>query len=185
MAFAHLNQIDASLDGEAGLHKETALPIRIGNPQTSEAPRISDETDRQEPRTQNENPEPRTPNPEPRTPNAERRPPRSRPRHVVAERHLSGVARGEHRREIGEPGKQVHEAESADRAADVVVAQEAAQRRPREGEIVLLPECRPPGHHDQQQTDLDEEDDVEKTPDQNQLPACTLVSRSIRSSTSL
>src|SRR3954447_5543115 len=180
MPFAHLDQIDASLDGEAGLRQKTAPPIRIGDSQTREPPRISDEADRQEPRTQNQNPEPRTPNP--RTPNAERQ---SWPPQLVVKRHLSGVARGEHRREIGEPGKEVHETETADGAADVVVAQEAAQRRPRQGEIVLLPECRPPGHHDQQQTDLDEEDDVKKTPDQNQLPACTLVSRSIRSSTSL
>src|SRR3954454_9793414 len=115
MAFAHLDQIDASLDGKAGLQKETAPPIRIGDSQPREPPRISDETDRQDR-------EPRTQNPERRTPNAERQ---SWPPQVVVERHLSGVARGEHRRKIGKSGKEVHEAETADCAADVVVAQEA------------------------------------------------------------
>jgi hypothetical protein len=51
IALAHLDQIDASVDAEARLRKKTPTPIRIRGKLTRETPRISDETDGQEPGT--------------------------------------------------------------------------------------------------------------------------------------
>ena len=73
-------------------------------------------------------------------------------------------------REVGEAGEQVDDAEAADRAAHEVVRQEGAQRRPRQREVIVLPERRPPRQHDEQQADLDEEDDVEEAAEQDVNP---------------
>jgi hypothetical protein len=48
----------------------------------------------------------------------------------------------------------------------------------------VFPERGPPRHHEEQQADLDEKNDVEEPAEQRQLPAWTLVRRSIRASTS-
>jgi hypothetical protein len=89
---------------------------------------------------------------------------------AVVQRHLvrlGGFARREQQREIGEAREQVHDADPADRAAHEVVRQERPQRGPRQREVIVLPERRPPRQDDEQQADLDEKDDVEEAPEQD------------------
>ena len=52
-------------------------------------------------------------------------------------------ARREHAREISEPGAQVDEAEPGDGSAHEVVGEDRLERRPPDGEVVVLPESRP------------------------------------------
>src|SRR4051794_4678899 len=104
---------------------------------------------------------------------------------AVLERRLAGLPLDEDQREVGEPGAQVYEAQAADGAAHEVVGQECAEGRPGQREVIVLPERGPPRHHDQEQADLHEEDDVEEAADQHHPPACTFVSRSMRLERSL
>src|SRR4030095_2083219 len=71
--------------------------------------------------------------------------------------------------------------EPADRPADEVIGQKGAQRRPRQREVVVLPERRPPRQDDEQEADLDEEDDVEEASEQdvNPRPGLSSVGRSV------
>jgi hypothetical protein len=93
------------------------------------------------------------------------------------------AARQENQREIDETRNQVDEAQSGDRAADEVIGQERLQRRPRDREVVSIPERRP-WQDDQQEPDFQEKGDVDEATDQNYPRACTFESRSIRCSTS-
>ena len=86
------------------------------------------------------------------------------------QRHLRRISRREEPGEIGKPGEQVDDAQPADRAAHEIVREDGPQRRPAHREVVVLPERGPPRHHDEQQADLDEKDDVEKAADQRSAP---------------
>ncbi|HMD36454.1 MAG TPA: hypothetical protein VKH42_15865 [Vicinamibacterales bacterium] len=93
------------------------------------------------------------------------------------------AAGNDNEREIDEPRNQVDQTEPGDRAANEVVDQQRLQRRPRQREIVPLPERRP-RQDDEQKSDFEKKGDVNETTDQNYPRACTFESRSIRCSTS-
>ena len=94
------------------------------------------------------------------------------------------VASSQEQGQIRKPREQVDDPQAADRTAHEVVREKDSKPRKGQREIVVFPECGPPRHHEEQQADLDEENDVEKPAEQRQLPAWTLVRRSIRASTS-
>ena len=76
----------------------------------------------------------------------------------MAVRHRRPLACREHTREIGEAHGEIDQAEAADGAAHEVVRDDRLDRRPRQREVVVLPEFGP-GQNDEQQADLEEKRD--------------------------
>ena len=75
------------------------------------------------------------------------------------------LAGREHQRQIDEPRDKIDAAEAGDGAADEMVGEQRPYRRPFQREVVAIPE-RGPRQHDEQQTDLEEERDVDQPADQ-------------------
>jgi hypothetical protein len=73
-------------------------------------------------------------------------------------RHPRAFACREHAREIGEADGEIDQTEAADAAAHEVVRDDRLDRRPRQREVVVLPELGP-GQNDEQQADLEEKRD--------------------------
>src|SRR5437660_3205523 len=77
-------------------------------------------------------------------------------------RRVVPLARREDDREICEAGIEVYEPEAGHRAAHEIVGENTSQRRPRQREVIVVPEWRP-REDDKQQADLEEEGDVDQT----------------------
>ena len=77
----------------------------------------------------------------------------------------SSVATAEGVRELREGGEQIDNAKTGDRAADVVVGQDVADRRKRLDKVVAVPEGRP-WDEDQQQSRFQQEGDEQQTSEQ-------------------
>ena len=89
----------------------------------------------------------------------------------------------EDRHELDKSGYEIDNAQTADRAAREVVRDERPENGPCPRKVVLLPEGRP-GQHDEQQSDLEKERDVQEAANQGYPRASMFTRRLTRAATS-